>query len=157
MSARCDSCNSNVDGERVVCWGCHEAILTDASAPPATFAPCPDYTPGQSHPECPKGGGFGAVVAPAPLAAAIEEARHWLSRFDAAVPTIRPGSLDPSEVRILRRLLLALGADDRLAKAEAALRRVEAQETAVDGLRPELYGHAVCIARRYFAQKGAPE
>ena len=31
---RCDSCNGNVTGERVVCCGCHEQIVADASALP---------------------------------------------------------------------------------------------------------------------------
>lgn len=98
------------------------------------------------------------MTAPAPIAAAIEEARKALVANDALrsccwgnVPCHHG---EQRCLTALRSLLLALDADDRLAKAEAALRRVEAQETAVDGLRPELYGHAVCIARRYFAEKG---
>lgn len=104
------------------------------------------------------------MTAPAPLAAAIEEARHWLSRFDAAVPTIRPGSLDPSEVRILRRLLLALDADDRLAKAEKVLKEISAYCCQYETMgydrdcaalfEPGTVTCYSCRSRRYFAEKG---
>lgn len=111
---RCDSCNSNVTGERVVCFGCHEQVVADASAPSAPFVPCPDYAEGQSHLECPRCGGFGAVTVPA-LAAAVEEARKALKRNEHAYQT--PFNTDGCKCMgcALARLLAVLAAFDRAA------------------------------------------
>ena len=87
---------------------------------------------------------------PAPLEKAVEEARVASVRWGGSGYI---GALRCAKALIA--LLAALDADR--GEAEAALRTIEAQETAVDGLRPELYGHAVAIARRYFARRDKKE
>ena len=81
----------------------------------------------------------------APLEKAVELAKKSLAFHT------RTGCCRCDACAAITALLAALDADR--GEAEAALRRIEAQETAVDGLRPELYGHAVAIARRYFARR----
>ena len=84
-------------------------------------------------------------------AAPLEKAATILNRV-----YLQLGSQAPAEYNeAVEALLAALDADR--GEAEAALRTIEAQETAVDGLRPELYGHAVAIARRYFARREEKE
>lgn len=135
--ARCSECNSNVTGERVVCFGCHEAIVADVIAAQAVrFVPCPGYREGQPHMECAKCGGFGAVTAPAaPLEKAVENLRTVLDAHK---------SQPPGEVGVAAlALLAALDADKRLERAEAALREI--RDTVNDPRE---------IAARYFAEKG---
>lgn len=151
----CGACGE-LDAESDRC-ACHEA---------ATFTPCPDYTPGQSHPGCPKCGGFGAVVAPAPLAAAIEEARKSMAEYETLCPMgVRTGSL---LYGALRSLLLALDAVGcvpgvicptclSLDKAESALREIRTRCTADTRVMraPHRTVDAVYhVSNDYFAEKG---
>ncbi len=90
------------------------------------------------------------MTAPAPLDAAIEEARRAVEKYDYCYPPAywdegrTPKCYADHATDALRSLLLALDADDRLAKAEAALREIRDSPTAM----------GKDIARRYFAEKG---
>lgn len=89
------------------------------------------------------------MTAPAPLAAAIEEARSHLDHIKDCDGG--PCCINGYE-RAMSSLLLALDADDRLAKAEAALRHCASAAGnchPADGCRSVL-----AIHRDYFAEKG---
>lgn len=83
---RCDGCNGNVDGERVVCCGCADALALEAIEKYRDgWEPCAEHPDVQPHPAgCKKCYGFGAV--PSRNAKAIEILRSVLLYFGISHP-----------------------------------------------------------------------